>query len=313
MVGKIPLLVIVGPTAVGKTEMSIKIAGELNGEIVSADSMQIYKYMDIGTAKVKENERKGIPHYMIDIVYPDEEFTVANYRTQSIKHIKDIHNRGKLPIVVGGTGFYINSLIYELNFARVEPNYDFRKKYLSLADKYGNNYIFDKLKKVDPKSAKKIHENDRKRVIRALEIYYETGKPRSYYDKNLRKLNDKFDLVMIGLTMERDKLYSRINKRVDVMIKEGLLDEVNMLLSMGYDKELNSMKGIGYEEIIEYFDGKLTLDAAIQLIKRNSRRFAKRQLTWFRRNNKIKWVSINNFNNLDEICEYIMDYIKNKL
>lgn len=313
MANKIPLFILVGPTAIGKTKISIDIAKKLNGEIISADSMQIYKFMDIGTAKIKEEEKEGIPHYMIDIVYPDEEFTVANYKAEAKKHIKKIYNRGKLPMLVGGSGLYVNSLIYKLNFIQVPPNYDFRKKHSLLADEYGNKYIHDKLRKVDSISANRIHKNDRKRVIRALEIYHETGKPMTTFYKNFRKPNESYDVVVIGLTMDREELYSRINKRVEFMIEEGLVEEVKGLLKKGYDKNLNSMKAIGYEEIIQYLDGNFTLDDAINQIKQNSRRFAKRQLTWFRRNDSIKWVNIDKFNDIIDLNEYIISYTNKAL
>lgn len=310
-VNKKPLLIILGPTAVGKTKVSIEIAKKLSGEIISADSMQIYKYMDIGTAKIKKIEMENIPHYMIDIVYPDEKFTVANYKTTATKYIEDIHNRGKLPIIVGGTGFYINSLIYKLDFIKVPPNFNLRKEYENLVNKYGNEYLFTKLKEVDPKSAKRIHQNDTKRVIRALEVFHETGKPMSHYYKGFRRPNNKYNLIIIGLNRERKELYSRVNKRVDLMIEEGLIDEVKMLLEMGYNKDLNSMKGIGYKEIIKYLEGELSLEEAIELLKRNTRRYAKRQLTWFRRNKKIRWININEATDAISVRNDILTYVNN--
>lgn len=310
-VNKKPLLIILGPTAVGKTKVSIEVAKKLSGEIISADSMQIYKYMDIGTAKIKKIEMENIPHYMIDIVYPDEKFTVANYKTTATKYIEDIHNRGKLPIIVGGTGFYINSLIYKLDFIKVPPNFNLRKEYENLVNKYGNEYLFTKLKEVDPKSAKRIHQNDTKRVIRALEVFHETGKPMSHYYKGFRRPNNKYNLIIIGLNRERKELYSRVNKRVDLMIEEGLIDEVKMLLEMGYNKDLNSMKGIGYKEIIKYLEGELSLEEAIELLKRNTRRYAKRQLTWFRRNKKIRWININEATDAVSVRNDILTYVNN--
>lgn len=307
---KTPLIVLVGPTAVGKTDISIKLAKELNGEIISADSMQIYKYMNIGTAKVKEDEMQGIPHYLIDIVYPDEDFTVSDYKNLANEHINDINSRSKLPIVVGGTGLYINSLVYKLSFTQVAPNNEFREVYNKIADEYGNVKIYEELKKVDQASASKININDRKRIIRALEIYHETGKPMSEYNKDFRKHNDDYDIVLIGLTMDRSMLYERINIRVDNMIEEGLIDEVEELIKMGYDRQLNSMQALGYKEIISYLYGEISLDEAIELIKRNSRKYAKRQLTWFRRDNRIKWIDTNSFSNKDEVVEYISKHIK---
>ncbi|QAT61703.1 MULTISPECIES: tRNA (adenosine(37)-N6)-dimethylallyltransferase MiaA [Tissierellales] len=310
---KIPLCIIAGPTAVGKTDISISVAENLNGEIISADSMQIYKYMDIGTAKVKFEEMKNIPHYMIDIVYPDEEFSVADYKKRAKYYINKIDQNNKLPIVTGGTGFYINSLIYNLSFTEVPSNQELRNKYDLLCKNYGMEYIYEELKKVDVSSAKRINPNDKKRIIRALEIYYTTGKPMSYYYKDFRKRNNSYNAVIIGITMDREKLYKRINKRVEKMIEEGLIEEVNTLLKMGYGPELVSMQGIGYKEIIPYLKGKTTLENAISSIKTNSRRYAKRQLTWFRREKNIEWVNLDNYKSIEEVSDHIIKYVINKL
>jgi len=303
------LLIILGPTAIGKSDVAINVAQKINGEIISADSMQIYKYMDIGTAKVKPEEMRGIPHYLIDIVYPDEEFTVADFKHEAEKYISEINNKNKLPIVVGGTGLYINSLVYELKFTKVKSNPDLRQNLNELAEKYGNNYIYNKLCKIDSISAKRINPNDRKRIIRALEIYYETGKPMSYFNNNFRKESNKYNLIMIGLNTDRKLLYSRIEKRIDEMINRGLIDEVKNLLNMGYNKNLTSMQAIGYKEIISYLEGEIELSEAINILKRNTRRFAKRQLTWFRRDNRIKWIDIKDFKDIDDIGNYIFSYV----
>ncbi len=313
MSNKIPLLSIVGPTGIGKTETSINLAENLSGEIISADSMQIYKYMDIGTAKITKEEMKGIPHYLIDIVYPDEEFTVSDFKESATKYINNIYNRGNLPIIVGGTGLYVNSLVYDLNFTNVAPNNEFREKYEIIADKYGNGVIYEELRSIDPKSAKRIHVNDRKRIIRALEIYYVTKKPMSVYYKDFRRYNDDFDVVMIGLTNKREDLYKRINYRVDRMIEKGLIEEVKGLLDMGYTDYLNSLQALGYKEIILYLKNEITLDEAIDLIKRSTRKFAKRQLTWFRRDNRIKWIDVGCFENNHEVSDYIFRYSKDIL
>lgn len=313
MSNKIPLLSIVGPTGIGKTETSISLAENLGGEIISADSMQIYKYMDIGTAKITKEEMKGIPHYLIDIVYPDEEFTVSDFKESATKYINNIYNRGNLPIIVGGTGLYVNSLVYDLNFTNVAPNNEFREKYEIIADKYGNGVIYEELRSIDPKSAKRIHVNDRKRIIRALEIYYVTKKPMSVYYKDFRRYNDDFDVVMIGLTNKREDLYKRINYRVDRMIEKGLIEEVKGLLDMGYTDDLNSLQALGYKEIILYLKNEITLDEAIDLIKRSTRKFAKRQLTWFRRDNRIKWIDVGCFENNHEVSDYIFRYSKDIL
>ncbi|HEY8361377.1 MAG TPA: tRNA (adenosine(37)-N6)-dimethylallyltransferase MiaA [Tissierellaceae bacterium] len=304
------LMVIVGPTAVGKTAISIKLAKILNGEIISADSMQIYKYMDIGTAKVTPEEMEGIPHYLIDVVYPDEEFTVADYKELAEKIISDINKKGKIPIVVGGTGLYVNSLVYDLNFTKVPPNEKIRKRLNELADKFGNEYIHNMLEKIDKESSKRIHVSDRKRIIRAIEIYEVTGIPMSEQNRDFRKQNDRYNLAMIGLNMDRDKLYERINMRVDKMIENGLIAEVANLLKMGYTKELTSMQGIGYKEIIKYLEGELTLEESIELIKKGSRNYAKRQLTWFRRDSRIKWFNLDEYSNLDILVNQIVNYVE---
>ncbi len=308
-----PLVIIAGPTAVGKTSVSIELAKEINGEIISADSMQIYKGMDIGTAKISESEMKGVKHYLIDIINPDENFSVSDFQSKASDFIVSIISKNKIPIVVGGTGLYINSLVYDLDFTQAVSNWDLRDKYLELSKEHGNQYVYDELKKVDIESANRIHINDTKRIIRALEIYHETGKPMSYFYKDFRKENDKYNIIFIGLTMDRNKLYDRINKRIDTMIEEGLIKEVNNLLNMGYSEELVSMQGLGYKEIIQYIKGNYSLDEAIEILKRDSRRFAKRQLTWFRRDEKIKWIEIDKFDSSDKLIEYISEYVKEKL
>lgn len=305
------LLIILGPTAIGKSDVAINVAKKIGGEIISADSMQIYKYMDIGTAKVKPEEMEGIPHYLIDIVYPDEEFTVADFKSQAKKYISKINNMNKIPVVVGGTGLYINSLVYDLNFTKVKSNEDFRKRYNELADRYGNEFIYDELCKVDMLSAKRINPKDRKRIIRALEIYYETGRPMSSFNNDFRRKNNNYNLLMVGLNTDRKLLYSRIEKRVDKMVESGLIHEVKKLLGMGYDKSLTSMQAIGYKEIVSFIEGEMQLDEAIKTLKRNTRRFAKRQLTWFRRDDRIRWIDTKDFKNVDEIGDFILQHIKN--
>lgn len=303
------LFVLIGPTAVGKTELSIDLAKRLNAEIISADSMQIYKYMDIGTAKITEEEMEGVPHHLIDFLYPDEEYTVSDYQRDASRLITEINARGRLPMVVGGTGLYINSLVYELNFAKAPPDEEYRVELEELAANHGIEYIHDLLSKVDPESAKTISKKDKKRIIRALEVYKTTGKTMSEYNKNFRKETDKYDLCMVCLNMDRQKLYDRINMRVDIMIENGLIDEVKGILHKGYHKNLVSLKGIGYKEIIEYLDGNLTLDEAIEKIKKGSRNYAKRQLTWFRRDKRIKWVNKDDFDDFHQLSQYVYDYV----
>lgn len=303
------VLVIVGPTASGKTSISIKLAEEFNGEIVSADSMQIYKYMDIGTAKPTIEEMRGIRHHLIDELYPDEEFSVASYYTLANKYIDEILSRGKLPIVVGGTGLYIKALTENMNFTETVCDWDFRERMKLEAQNRGNSYLHDKLKAVDEEAARKIHVNDVKRVIRALEVYEYTKLPISEHRK--RSIGKKADkrFVFIGLTMDRDKLYDRINKRVDIMVENGLIDEVENLINNGYTPGLVSMQGLGYKEVVWYLQGKLNLDEMLDLLKRDTRRYAKRQYTWFRRNEDIKWIDIGNEADSQHAIKIIKDYL----
>lgn len=306
------LFILIGPTAIGKTSLSIELAQKLDGEIISADSMQIYKYMDIGSAKINKEEMKGIPHYLIDIILPNEEFTVANFKDNATSLIKDINNKNKLPIVVGGTGLYINSLVYDLKFTEVSPNEDIRNDLEYLANKNGNEYLHQELQKIDKNSAAKISINDRKRIIRAIEIYKITKIPMSEHNENFRTPINTYNLTMIGLNIDRAKLYDRINQRVDMMVNQGLIEEVKKLISMGYNKELVSMQGIGYKEIIMFLEGSLSLEQAINLIKQGTRNYAKRQLTWFKRDDRIKWFNIDESISNDILIKEIINYTKRK-
>lgn len=277
------VLVIAGPTAVGKTDLSIKLAKELNGEIVSTDSMQIYKYMDIGSAKIAKEEMCGVPHHMIDVVDPSIPFSVADYKEMAQKCIYDIISRGKLPILTGGTGLYINALTCNMNFTEAENDLNYRSELEELAEKHGNEYIHNMLKEIDPVSYKEIHYNNRKRVIRALEVYKLTKKPFSSFNAGDEFYNGPYDVSYYVLNMDREKLYSRINLRVDIMMDKGLLEECIKLKGMGYNSSVQSMQGIGYKEIFYYLEDKISLNEAVEMIKQGSRNYAKRQLTWFRR------------------------------
>ncbi|MDI3534119.1 MAG: tRNA dimethylallyltransferase [Thermosediminibacterales bacterium] len=301
------LMVIVGPTAVGKTSTAIDVAIRLNGEIVSADSMQIYKYMDIGTAKPTRDEMKGIKHHMIDIIEPDQEFSVADYKKMAEEKIDEILHTGKLPILTGGTGLYIKSITDNYFFSEADVDWPLRNKLKDQFVKYGKMYMYEKLKQIDPKTAEKVHPNDTKRIIRALEVYEKTGKPISYYYEQTKLRKPKYKLIIYGLEAPRKKLYEKINKRVDKMIEKGLVQEVKNLLDMGFTKKMNSMKGLGYKQIIDYLEGKLTLDEAINLIKRETRRFAKRQFTWFKKDKRIIWINTDELNPVDFIYE---NYLK---
>lgn len=307
------LFILIGPTAIGKTALSIELAERMRGEIISADSMQIYKYMDIGSAKISKEEMKNIPHHLIDIVLPDEEFTVANFKDNATRLIKDINDRNKLPIIAGGTGLYINSLVYDLKFTEVSPNEEIRNELEYLANEHGNEYLHQELQKIDKKSADRISLNDRKRLIRAIEIYKVTKKPMSEHNENFRTPIKDYNLTMVGLNMDRAELYNRINQRVDIMIQQGLIEEVEKLLSMGYNKELVSMQGIGYKEIIMFLEGILSLEESIKLIKQGTRNYAKRQLTWFRRDTRIKWFNIDAFISIDKLSEEIISYTKEQI
>lgn len=280
------LLVLGGPTAVGKTELSIRLAEKLNGEIISADSMQIYKYMDIGSAKVTKEEMRGIKHHLIDVIEPDVPFSVADFKEHGDKALKDIISRGKFPIIAGGTGLYINSLTCNMTFTEAEKDEEYRLELEKLADEKGNEYIHDMLKDIDPISYKEIHFNNRKRVIRALEVYKLTGKPFSSYNAGEDFYKSDYDVHYYVLNMDREKLYNRINKRVDIMMENGLLDECIKLKNLGYTSDMQSMQGIGYKEILYYLENKISLEEAVNMIKQGSRNYAKRQLTWFRRDKR---------------------------
>lgn len=301
------LFILAGPTAVGKTEISIKLAKTLNGEIISADSMQIYKYMDIGSAKIKENEKQNIPHYSIDFLHPHEEFSVAEFKQKSTDAIEKITAEGKLPMVVGGTGFYIDSLIFNYDFANTYKDELYRNHLKNLAEEKGNEYVHGLLKNIDEESFKRLHANDLKRVIRALEVFKVTGKTLSQFNKEQDRYDIPYNVYYFVLNMDRDKLYARINKRVDIMIEEGLVDEVIKLKNMGCTSDMQSMKGIGYKEILYYLDGKITLEEAIEMIKKGSRHYAKRQLTWFRKDKRVIWINKDNYENDLEICEHIIE------
>lgn len=285
------LIVITGPTASGKTALSVELAKVLGGEIVNADSMQIYKYMDIGTAKPSPEEQQGIPHHLIDILNPDEPFSVARYCECAKKAVDDIHSRGKTAVMVGGTGLYVDSFVNNIQFSEIEPDEEYRNEMERIAEEKGNGHIYKMLEDTDPESASKIEVADRKRIIRALEVYHLTGKTMTWHNEQSRSVPSPYNTTIFAITMDREALYDKINRRVDIMIAEGLVDEVKSIINMGVQKDTTAMQAIGYKEIAEYLEGNITLDEATDKIKQSSRRYAKRQLTWFRRNEKIHWVS----------------------
>lgn len=306
------IVIIAGPTASGKTAISIELAKKINGEIISADSMQIYKYMDIGSAKPSFEERDGIPHHLMDVVDPSEEFSVALFRKLAGDRINDIISRNNLPIIVGGTGLYINSLTHSLDFTEAAGDIEYREELLNLANTRGNDYIHEMLRTVDPEAYNRLHINDTKRIIRALEVYKHTGKTISQYQLESKNRDIEYNLAYFCLTMDRQKLYDRINKRVDIMFEMGLLDEVKKLKEMGYNKNMVSMQGIGYKEVLDYLDGLYSLEEVKDFIKQSSRRYAKRQLTWFRRDERINWIDIDKYNSTGEIINDIIDIIEGK-
>lgn len=304
---KKPLVIIAGPTACGKTAASIHLAKKINGEIISADSMQVYKYMDIGTAKIKDYEMQGIKHYLIDEIYPDEDFSIAKFKILAKKYIQEIYSKGKIPILVGGTGFYINSVIYDNDFDETQKDDTIRKNLGKEAEIYGKEYIHNKLKNIDFVAAEKVHPNNLKKVIRAIEFFVQTGKKISEHNEKEKAKEKAYNTSFFVLNMEREKLYERINLRVDTMLKDGLLDEVKFLLQNGYEKHLVSMQGIGYKEIISYLQGEISFEEATYLIKKGTRHFAKRQLTWFKHQaeNAI-WIDVLKFENTESLANEII-------
>ncbi len=288
---KIPLIVVAGPTASGKTGLAIEIAKAVNGEIVSADSMQIYKYMDIGTAKATKDEQSQCPHHMLDIIEPDCEFSVADYTKLAHECIADITSRNKIPVMCGGTGLYIDSVVNDVDFGELDIDYQLRDELREIAEKEGGEKLIEILGEFDPVSAKRLHPNNLKRVIRAIEFYKTSGVPISEHQEMTKQKDSRYNAVMFMINHDREILYDRINRRVDIMVNDGLSGEVKSLMDRGYSPELNSMQGIGYKEMISHFNGETTLSEAVDAIKQNSRRYAKRQLTWFRRNEKINLLS----------------------
>ncbi|WP_105616054.1 tRNA (adenosine(37)-N6)-dimethylallyltransferase MiaA [Vallitalea okinawensis] len=311
---KKPMIIIAGPTAVGKTSTSIQLAKRIGGEIISADSMQVYKAMDIGTAKIKEEEMDGVPHYLLDELNPDDPFSVADFQRLAKQYYDDIISRGKIPIIVGGTGFYLQSIIYDIDFNEMEPDHEYRNELTILAGKEGTKVVHKLLREVDEVSANAIPHQNLKRVIRALEYYKQAGEPISLHNNREREKETPYDLAFFVLNMNREKLYERINMRVDMMLDEGLLDEVRSLLDQGYDWDLVSMKGLGYKEFKGYFDGTQSLEEAIDILKRDTRHFAKRQLTWFRRESNVTWIDVEQLGlNATKVTDFMMHYIENNL
>ncbi len=310
---KKPIIILTGPTAVGKTKASIALAKALNGEIISADSMQVYRHMDIGSAKIKPEEMQGIKHYLVDVLEPDEEFHVVRFQEMAKQAMKEIYAKGKVPIVVGGTGFYIQALLYDIDFTESNEDTQYRTELEELAAQHGPQYLHELLKEKDPKAAATIHENNVKRVIRALEFYKQTGKKISEHNEGERQKESPYDFCYFVLNDERSHLYERINLRIDQMLEEGLVSEVEFLKKQGYTRDMVSMQGLGYKEILDYLNGECSLEEAIYILKRDTRHFAKRQLTWFRRERDVIWLNKQDYGYDEEkILDVMLNYVRER-
>lgn len=311
---KKPLLVLTGPTAVGKTDLSISLAKAIGGEIISADSMQVYKHMDIGTAKIMPEEMQGVPHYLVDQMMPDDEFNVVIFQKMAREAIEQIYANHHIPIIVGGTGFYIQSILYDIDFTEnQDDNEEYRNCLYNLAREKGEQYLHDMLFKVDPESAKAIHANNVKRVARALEYYHQTGECISKHNEEQQKNESPYNFLYFVLNNDRPVLYDRIDRRVDLMFEQGLEAEVKRLKDMGYQKDMVSMQGIGYKEMFPYLEGEYDLERAKYLIKLDTRHFAKRQITWFKRERTVSWMNYPDYDNSkDKILEEMLKKAKEK-
>lgn len=310
---KKPLIILTGPTAAGKTELSIRLARLLQGSILSADSMQVYRHMDIGSAKIKKEEMQEIPHYLIDEFDPDEEFHVVRFQEYAKKYIKEIYAQGRIPIIVGGTGFYIQALLYDIDFTDEQEDTAYRKELEDIAKKQGGRALHEMLKEADPKAAEQIHEHNIKRMIRALEFHHLSGQKISVHNETERQKESPYNFAYFVLNDDRAKLYDRINKRVDMMIEDGLVEEVKNLQKLGCSRHMVSMQGLGYKEILSYLEGEYDLEEAIYRIKRDTRHFAKRQLTWFRREREVIWINKPDFDyDNDKILAYMQELLAMK-
>ncbi len=310
---KKPLVVLTGPTAVGKTKLSIDLAKALGGEIISADSMQVYKHMDIGSAKITEKEMDGVPHHLIDVLSPFEEFHIVRFQGLAKKEMEDIYSRGRIPIFVGGTGFYIQAVTKDIDFTEGEEDKEYREELSRLATEKGNEFLHEMLRNIDPKSAEEIHANNVKRVIRALEFYKENGFPISQHNEEQKQNETPYNLAYFVLNAPRELLYERIDRRVDEMMENGLMEEVQKLKDMGCRRDMTSMQGLGYKEILSFLEGEVPLEEAVRILKRDTRHFAKRQLTWFRRESDVIWVDKDKFSfDEEKILEYMLSVCKER-
>lgn len=308
---KKPMIILTGPTAVGKTDLSIQLAKAINGEIISADSMQVYRHMDIGSAKVTPEEMDGVCHHLIDVLEPEEEFNVVVFQKLAKEALTGIYERGHIPIIVGGTGFYIQALLYDIDFAENDGDTAIRRELEKLAQTQGAGCLHQMLQEIDPESAAAIHQNNVKRVIRAIEFYRQTGKKISLHNEQEREKQSPYQFLYYVLDTDRKTLYERIDRRVDLMMEHGLVDEVKHLADMGCTRDMVSMQGLGYKEILDYLSGEIPLEEAVYILKRDTRHFAKRQITWFKRERDVRWLELEQFqNDRKKVLEHILDEIE---
>ncbi len=308
---KKPMIILTGPTAVGKTDLSIQLAKAMNGEIISADSMQVYRHMDIGSAKVTPEEMDGVPHHLIDVLEPEEEFNVVVFQKLAKEALTGIYERGHIPIIVGGTGFYIQALLYDIDFTENDGDTAIRRELEKLAKTQGAGCLHQMLQEIDPESAAAIHQNNVKRVIRAIEFYRQTGKKISLHNEQEREKQSPYQFLYYVLDTDRKTLYERIDRRVDLMMEHGLVDEVKHLADMGCTRDMVSMQGLGYKEILDYLSGEIPLEEAVYILKRDTRHFAKRQITWFKRERDVRWLELEQFqNDRKKVLEHILDEIE---
>ena len=308
---KKPMIILTGPTAVGKTDLSIQLAKAINGEIISADSMQVYRHMDIGSAKVTPEEMDGVPHHLIDVLEPEEEFNVVVFQELAKEALTGIYERGHIPIIVGGTGFYIQALLYDIDFTENDGDTAIRRELEKLAQTQGAGCLHQMLQEIDPESAAAIHQNNVKRVIRAIEFYRQTGKKISLHNEQEREKQSPYQFLYYVLDTDRKTLYERIDRRVDLMMEHGLVDEVKHLADMGCTRDMVSMQGLGYKEILDYLSGEIPLEEAVYILKRDTRHFAKRQITWFKRERDVRWLELEQFqNDRKKVLEHILDEIE---
>ncbi len=310
---KKPLIILAGPTATGKTALSIDLAKAVNGEIISADSMQVYRHMDIGSAKVTKEEMEGVPHHLIDVLEPAEEFNVVLFQKMARQAAEEIESRGHIPILVGGTGFYIQALLYNIDFAENDEDRRLRRSLEEIAKEQGASALYEKLRAVDPESCEIIHANNVKRVIRAIEFYEKTGKKISAHNREQRQNISPYRFAYFVLNDDREKIYRQIDQRVDLMMERGLVEEVRALRAMGCSRGMVSMQGLGYKEILSYLEGEISQEEAVYLIKRDTRHFAKRQLTWFKREKEVTWIEKNVFDySSQNMLAFMQDFLHEK-